>query len=98
MTTADPTVPARRSIRRVLMANMWRSLAGMLGVMQALVVQWIAVVLLDSEGMGVVGGLSLAGLLVVANLASVPVIRRERMRGGRGHRLRPRRPSSMAAL
>lgn len=68
------------------MANMWRTLAGMLGVMQALVVQWIAVVLLDSEGMGVVGGLSLAGLLVVANLASVPVIRRERMRGGRGRR------------
>ena len=37
MTTANPTTPARRSIRRVLMANMWRSLAGMLGVMQALV-------------------------------------------------------------
>ena len=87
MATANSTAPAApRSLRRVLMGNMWRTLAGLLGVMQALIVQWIAVVVLEREGMGVVAGLSLAGLLAVGNLASVPVIRRERMRGGRGRR------------
>ena len=84
MTTANPTAPARRSIGRALLANMWRSLAGMLGVMQALVVQWLVVVVLGREGLGLAAGLCLGAVLVVLNLASVPVLRRERMRGGRG--------------
>ena len=84
MTTANPTVPARRSIRRVLMANMWRSLAGLLGVMQALVVQWLVVVVLGRQGLGLAPGLCLGAVLVILNLATVPVLRRERQRGGRG--------------
>jgi len=68
------------------MSNMWRTLAAGVGLMQALIVQWIAVVVLAREGMGVAAGLALAALLAVANLASVPVIRRKRLRGGRGRR------------
>ena len=86
MATANPTtqVPARPSIRRALMGNMWRSLSGTLGVMQALIVHWLAVVVLDREGLGPTVGLSLGAVLVVLNLAAVPLLRRARMRGGRG--------------
>jgi predicted MPP superfamily phosphohydrolase len=63
---------------------MWRSLSGMLGVMQALIVHWLAVVVLDREGLGLAPGLSLGVVLVVLNLAAVPLLRRARMHGGRG--------------
>lgn len=86
MTTAAQTapLPKRRSFRRALLGNMWRTLAGMLGVMQALVVQWLSVVVLGGEGLGLVPGLSLGAALVALNLATVPVLRRARMGGGRG--------------
>ena len=86
MVTANPTTPApaRRSIWRALMGNMWRSLSGTLGVMQALIVHWLAVVVLDWEGLGPTLGLSFGAVLVVLNLGAVPLLRRARMRGGRG--------------
>jgi predicted MPP superfamily phosphohydrolase len=68
------------------MANLWRSLAGMLGVMQVLVIHWLAVVVLGREGLGLGPGLGLGVVLVVLNLATVPVLRRARMRGGGGRR------------
>jgi len=86
MATTAGTAP-RTSFRRALMGNLWRSLSGLLGVMQALVVQWLAVVLLGGEGLPLWLVASLAVVLVAANLATVPILRRARMRGGSGRRL-----------
>lgn len=90
MTTANPTAfgpSLRTGARRALMSNMWRTLAGMLGAMQALVVQWGAVVVWGGEGLALAPLLGLGALLIAANLATVPVLRRARMRGGRGRQL-----------
>jgi hypothetical protein len=69
------------------MGNMWRTLSGMLGLMQALVVQWLAVVVLGGEGLGLAVGLVLGVVLFAANLATVPILRKARMGGGRGRQL-----------
>ena len=76
----------RSSLRRIFFGNMWRTLAGLLGVMQILVVEWAVVVLLGREGFGAGLGFGLAALLVAANLATVPLLRRARMYGGEARR------------
>jgi predicted MPP superfamily phosphohydrolase len=54
--------------------------------MQALIVEWLAVVVFGVEGLGLAGGAALAVLLAAVNLASVPMLRRARLAGGRGRR------------
>ena len=87
-----PEVPTRRgfeprvSVRRALFGNLWRTLAGLLGVMQVLVVQWLAVVALGAEGLGAGTLLAAGAALVAVNLATVPVLRRARLRGGEARR------------
>ena len=79
----------RRGLRRRLLGNLWITLAGSLGVMQALIVQWVAVVAFGGEGMGLFTLLVVAALLAALNLYTVPVLRGARMRGG-GARLAAR--------
>jgi hypothetical protein len=76
----------RATLRRLFFGNMWRTLAGLLGVMQILVVQWLAVVLLGGEGLGAGLGFGLGAVLVAGNLATVPILRRARMYGGEARR------------
>jgi predicted MPP superfamily phosphohydrolase len=72
----------RSLLRRLFFANVMRTLAALLGVMQVLIGHWVVVVLGGREGPGLALGLVLAALLVAANLRAVPVIRRARHRGG----------------
>jgi predicted MPP superfamily phosphohydrolase len=65
---------------------MWRTLSGLLGVMQILVVQWLAVVVVGGEGLGAGLGFGLGAVLVAGNLATVPALRRARMYGGEARR------------
>ncbi len=76
----------RSTLRRVFFGNMWRTLAGLLGVMQILVVEWGVVVLLGRDGLDAGLGFGLAAVLVVGNLATVPLLRRARMYGGEARR------------
>jgi hypothetical protein len=76
----------RRSALGWLLGNLWRTLAGLLGLMQALIVEWLAVVVFGAEGLGLAAGAGLALVLVAVNLASVPLLRRARMGDGRGRR------------
>ncbi len=67
-----------------MLTNLWTTLAGLLGVMQALTVQWWLVVVLGDEGLGAAEGAALGAALLVANVVSIPVLRRARMGRGRG--------------
>ncbi len=92
--TPNPSTPAadgvrgrarfepRSALRRIVFGNLWRTLAGLLGVMQALVLQWVSVVLLGGDGLPASVFWPLLVVLVVANLATVPVLRRMRLSGG----------------
>jgi predicted MPP superfamily phosphohydrolase len=77
----------RSRIRRLVFGNLWRTLGGLLGLMQALIVQWLAVVALGGDGLGAELAFGLAVVLLVANLATIPVLRRARMYGGEARRL-----------
>lgn len=70
----------RRFIRRVLFENMITTLGVLLGAMQVVVGHWLVVVVAGAAGPGLVLGLVLALLLVVANVLAIPVWRRA-MRG-----------------
>jgi hypothetical protein len=80
-------VEPRSTIRRLLFGNLFRSLAGLLGVMQALIVQWFSVVVMGGDGLGTATVVVLAVLLAAANLVTVPLLRRARMVGGGARRL-----------
>ncbi len=85
--TAEGSGSSRwRSARSLLLGNLWRTLSALLGLMQALIVEWLAVVVFGVEGLGLAGGAALALLLAAVNLASVPMLRRARLAGGRGRR------------
>ena len=81
-----PRFELRATLRRLVFGNLWRTLAGLLGAMQALILQWALVVVAGGEGLdaGVVLGVGVA--LVLANLATVPLLRRARMVGGDARR------------
>ena len=64
-----------------MLTNLWTTLAGLLGVMQALTVQWWLVVVLGDEGLGAADGAALGAALLGANVVSIPVLRRARMAG-----------------
>jgi predicted MPP superfamily phosphohydrolase len=76
----------RSALRRLVFGNLWRTLAGLLGVMQALVLQWAAIVLLGIEGLGTGVFLGLSAILVAGNLATVPLLRQMRFSGGESRR------------
>lgn len=90
-TSSEAHEPARfdlrSSLRRVLFGNLMRSLAGLLGVMQILVVEWLAVVLLGGDGLDAGAAWTVGLGLVAANLATVPVLRRARLYGGEARRV-----------
>ncbi len=44
--------PKRSRLRTWLLSNLWTTLSALLGVMQALTVQWWLVVVLGNEGLG----------------------------------------------
>ncbi len=76
--------PKRRWLRTWTLTNLWTTLAGLLGVMQALMVHWWLVVVLGDEGLGAAEGAALGAVLLGANVVSIPVLRRVRRGGGRG--------------
>jgi predicted MPP superfamily phosphohydrolase len=79
--------PARRSrFRSLLFGNLWMTLSGSLGVMQAAIGQWVAIVLLGRDGLSTVMFGGVAALLVGVNLYTVPALRRARQRGGTARR------------
>jgi predicted MPP superfamily phosphohydrolase len=71
-------------VRRALFANLFFTLALVLGAMQVLVGHWITVVLAGREGPGLPLGLALAAALVAANALALPALRRARRAGGLG--------------
>ena len=77
----------RSRIRRLVFGNLWRTLGGLLGLMQALIVQWLAVVALGGDGLATELAFGLAVVLLMANLATIPILRRARMVGGEARRL-----------
>lgn len=81
-----PRFELRARLRRAVFGNIWRTLAGLLGAMQALILQWALVVVVGREGLGAGLGLGVGLGLVVANLATVPLLRRARMYGGDARR------------
>ncbi len=84
--TAGSGAQKRRSVWSWLLGSLWQTLAGLLGLMQVLIVEWLAVVVFGANGLGLAFGLTLGLALVAANLASLPLLRRARLRGGRGGR------------
>ena len=80
---AEP--PKRSQLRTWLLSNLWTTLSALLGVMQALTVQWWLVVVLGHEGLGAAEGAALGAALLGANLVAIPVLRRAR-KGGAGMR------------
>jgi len=80
---AEP--PKRSQLRTWLLSNLWTTLSALLGVMQALTVQWWLVVVLGDEGLGAAEGAALGAALLGANLVAIPVLRRAR-KGGAGMR------------
>jgi predicted MPP superfamily phosphohydrolase len=83
-TAPAPRRSLRSTVRSWVLTNLWSTLGGLLGLMQALAVHWWFVVLLGEEGLGAMNGIALGVGLCVANVASLPVLRRARMEGGRG--------------
>lgn len=77
----QPTRP-QRFFRDIVLGNLWWTLGGLLGVMQAVVGHWFLVVAAGRRGPGWGLGLVLAAALVAANLALLPRLRRARQRGG----------------
>jgi predicted MPP superfamily phosphohydrolase len=79
-------VPARgwRSFGAWMLSNVWMTLCGLLGIMQALAVQWWLVVVAGGEGLNALGVTALGASLLGLNLASLPTLRRARLGGGRG--------------
>jgi predicted MPP superfamily phosphohydrolase len=71
-------------VRRALFANLFFTLALVLGAMQVLVGHWVTVVVAGREGPGHVLGLALAAGLVAANALVLPVLRRARRAGSFG--------------
>lgn len=76
-----------RSLWRQLRSNPFTTLGWLLGAMQVVVGHWVTVVVAGHEGPGVALGLALAALLVLANGAAIPALRRARRAGGWPRRL-----------
>jgi hypothetical protein len=76
--------PGRRSIWSFLLGNLWMSLGGLTGVMQAVAIQWWLVVALGGDGFGAFGIAVLGGSLCAANVVALPTLRRARSAGGFG--------------
>jgi predicted MPP superfamily phosphohydrolase len=72
------STPAHRRFGSWLLSNLWRSLVGLLGVMQAVAVEWWLIVVMGGEGLSASGVAALGGGLVVANVAMLPGMRRAR--------------------
>jgi predicted MPP superfamily phosphohydrolase len=70
-----------------LLQNLFQSLGLVLGMMQVVIGHWVTVVWAGREGPGPFFGTLLAALLVAANAALIPVLRRARHRGGWPRRL-----------
>lgn len=81
---ARSSASVRSRLRTWMMNNLWSTLSGLLGIMQALAVHWWLVVVLGSEGLGAWRGSALGAGLFAANLVLLPVLRRARTEGGRG--------------
>ena len=82
--------PARgrmRALGRWLLGNLWRTLAATLGVVQALIVEWLAVVVFGFDGLGAARVLLLGIALAALNLVTVPLLRRARQTRGGGRRV-----------
>jgi hypothetical protein len=80
----DATRSKRRWLQAWMLTNLWTKLAALLGIMQALTVHWWLVVVLGEESLGAAGCITLGTLLLAANVASIPVLRRARASDGRG--------------
>ncbi len=74
----------KRVFRQLVLGNVIRTLAVLLGLMQVLIGHWFTVVLAGRPGPGPWLGSVLAAILIAANLAIVPVMRRARRNPGLG--------------
>ncbi|MEN8181207.1 MAG: hypothetical protein ABFS46_01585, partial [Myxococcota bacterium] len=68
----------KRTFLRFLSNYLFTSLGYLLGVMQVVVGHWVTVVVAGRPGPGLFFGLLLAALLVAANAAAMPMLRRAR--------------------
>lgn len=78
---------SRRAFLRFLGNHLFTSLGYLLGVMQVLVGHWVTVVVAGRQGPGLFFGLILAALLVAANGAVMPALRRARRGDGWARRI-----------
>ena len=83
MTTLSLPLPRLDTLRRLLLSRLVFNLASLLGLAQALLAHWVAVVLLRDGGVPPLVWAGVAAGLGVANALSVPPITRARRRGDR---------------